>query len=190
MLRRTRLGLLDARALSAPGSEGASAVARAMAAELGWDDARAWTSAELATVAAARVAGALRGPGARRAPEPIAQPGAGARGCGVSDRELDLRGAGLREPVLMGIVNATPDSFSDSQGPKERGRAGRARPRSWPTTGPRSIDVGGESGRTDRAAVPEAEEAARVVPLVERPGGRGRHGVGGHLARRARRGRR
>ena len=39
MLRRTRLGLLDARRLTEPGSEGAAAVARAMAPELGWDDA-------------------------------------------------------------------------------------------------------------------------------------------------------
>jgi glycerol-3-phosphate dehydrogenase len=40
LLRRTRLGLLDARALSAPDSEGARRAARAMAGELGWDDAR------------------------------------------------------------------------------------------------------------------------------------------------------
>jgi glycerol-3-phosphate dehydrogenase len=40
LLRRTRLGLLDARALTAPGAESARAVALAMAAELGWDDAR------------------------------------------------------------------------------------------------------------------------------------------------------
>ncbi len=39
MLRRTRLGLLDARRLTEPGSEGARAVARAMAPELGWDEA-------------------------------------------------------------------------------------------------------------------------------------------------------
>jgi len=39
MLRRTRLGLLDARRLSEPGSKGAQAVARAMAPELGWDEA-------------------------------------------------------------------------------------------------------------------------------------------------------
>ncbi len=40
LLRRTRLGLLDARALTAPGAAGPRAVARAMGAELGWDDAR------------------------------------------------------------------------------------------------------------------------------------------------------
>jgi glycerol-3-phosphate dehydrogenase len=40
LLRRTRVGLLDARALVAPDSEGASRAARALAGELGWDEAR------------------------------------------------------------------------------------------------------------------------------------------------------
>ncbi|HLM26866.1 MAG TPA: glycerol-3-phosphate dehydrogenase/oxidase [Thermoleophilaceae bacterium] len=40
LLRRTRLGLLDARPLTGPGSEGAERAARAMATEKGWDDAR------------------------------------------------------------------------------------------------------------------------------------------------------
>jgi glycerol-3-phosphate dehydrogenase len=40
LLRRTRLGLLDARRLAVPGSEGARLAARAMGGELGWDDAR------------------------------------------------------------------------------------------------------------------------------------------------------
>jgi glycerol-3-phosphate dehydrogenase len=40
LLRRTRLGLLDARRLCEPGAEGPHAVARAMAGQLGWDEAR------------------------------------------------------------------------------------------------------------------------------------------------------
>jgi glycerol-3-phosphate dehydrogenase len=40
LLRRTRLGLLDARRLAAPGSEGALLAARAVGGELGWDEAR------------------------------------------------------------------------------------------------------------------------------------------------------
>jgi dihydropteroate synthase len=72
----------------------------------------------------------------------------------------------LKQPLLMGIVNATPDSFSDRQGDKsvaelvERGRALAAE-------GAAIIDVGGESGRTDREAGPVDLEAARVVPVVE-----------------------
>jgi glycerol-3-phosphate dehydrogenase len=46
LLRRTRLGLLDARRLSEDASEGAELVARAMGAELGWDDARCRTELE------------------------------------------------------------------------------------------------------------------------------------------------
>jgi dihydropteroate synthase len=82
---------------------------------------------------------------------------------------LRLRGRtlDLREPLLMGIVNATPDSFSDCQGRKELSElVGRAREQL--EAGAAIVDVGGESGRTDTEAVPVEEEVARVVPLVER----------------------
>jgi len=106
-------------------------------------------------------------------------------------RELDLA-----RPVLMGIVNATPDSFSDPQGPKELdelvaralgqiedgaaivdvgGESGRTDTEAVPVeahgmrdAGADLVDVGGESGVTDRPPVDEAAEIARVVPLVER----------------------
>ena len=77
-------------------------------------------------------------------------------------RELDLS-----QPVLMGIVNATPDSFSDRQGQKDVDELA-ARARELLDDGAAIVDVGGESGRTDTAAVPVEEEIARVVPLVER----------------------
>ena len=47
-------------------------------------------------------------------------------------------------------------------------RAGRARAQQLADEGAELIDVGGESGRTDRPVVPVEEELARVVPLVER----------------------
>ena len=67
---------------------------------------------------------------------------------------------------LMGIVNATPDSFSDPgrHDPGELAERGRA----LAQAGAAVVDVGGESGRTDREPVPEAVEAARVVPVIER----------------------
>jgi dihydropteroate synthase len=68
---------------------------------------------------------------------------------------------------LMGIVNATPDSFSDRQGPKSF-LSLVARALELVDAGASILDVGGESGRTDREAVPVDEEIARVVPLVER----------------------
>jgi dihydropteroate synthase len=80
----------------------------------------------------------------------------------LRDHVLDLS-----TPVLMGIVNATPDSFSDHQGPKRLDDlADRAL--AQVDAGAAIVDVGGESGRTDTSAVSVDEEAARVVPLVER----------------------
>jgi dihydropteroate synthase len=73
----------------------------------------------------------------------------------------------MSDPLLMGIVNATPDSFSDPQGEKSLD-ALVERARALAEAGAAIIDVGGESGRTDRAAVPVEEERARVVPLIER----------------------
>ena len=82
-------------------------------------------------------------------------------------RELELT-----QPVLMGIVNATPDSFSDRQGPKDLDEL-VARALELLDDGAAIVDVGGESGRTDTEPVPVEEEAARVVPLVERLAARG-----------------
>jgi dihydropteroate synthase len=68
---------------------------------------------------------------------------------------------------LMGIVNATPDSFSDPQGAKPLEEL-VDRAHELAGAGAEIVDVGGESGRTDRPAVPVEEEIERVVPLVER----------------------
>jgi dihydropteroate synthase len=82
-------------------------------------------------------------------------------------RELDVT-----QPVLMGIVNATPDSFSDRQGLKDVDEL-VARALEQLDDGAAIVDVGGESGRTDTEAVPVEEEIARAVPLVERLAARG-----------------
>jgi dihydropteroate synthase len=73
----------------------------------------------------------------------------------------------VSEPLLMGIVNATPDSFSDPQGDKTLD-ALVARAHGLAEEGAAIVDVGGESGRTDRPVVPVEEEQARVVGLIER----------------------
>jgi dihydropteroate synthase len=66
----------------------------------------------------------------------------------------------------MGIVNATPDSFSD--GGVERTLEDRiALAGKLLDAGAEIIDVGGESGVTNRPAVDAEEEARRVVPLIE-----------------------
>jgi dihydropteroate synthase len=70
------------------------------------------------------------------------------------------------EPLLMGIVNASPDSFSN---PGRRSRDQIVQHgRELAASGAALIDVGGESGRSDTQAVAEDEEAARVVPVIER----------------------
>jgi dihydropteroate synthase len=73
----------------------------------------------------------------------------------------------MSSPTLMGIVNATPDSFSDPQGKKSLEDLVEQAHR-LVEEGAGIVDVGGESGRTDREAVPIEEEQARVVPLIER----------------------
>jgi dihydropteroate synthase len=72
-----------------------------------------------------------------------------------------------RRPLVMGIVNANPDSFSDVvraetlERQVERGLALVAE-------GADLIDVGGESGVTYNESTPADEEVARIVPLVRR----------------------
>jgi dihydropteroate synthase len=69
-------------------------------------------------------------------------------------------------PWLMGIVNATPDSFSDGGG--ERSLEQRIDlARELIGAGAEIIDVGGESGVTNRPPVDAEEEARRVVPVIE-----------------------
>jgi dihydropteroate synthase len=66
----------------------------------------------------------------------------------------------------MGILNTTPDSVSDGERYLTLD-AQLERARELVAAGADLIDVGGESGRTDRAAVSEDDEIARVLPLVE-----------------------
>jgi dihydropteroate synthase len=66
----------------------------------------------------------------------------------------------------MGIVNATPDSFSDRQGAKDPAELVE-RGVGLVEDGAAILDVGGESGRTDTEAVEVDVEIERVVPVIE-----------------------
>jgi dihydropteroate synthase len=73
-------------------------------------------------------------------------------------------------PWLMGIVNATPDSFSDAGLHQTLGER-VALAASLLEAGADVNDIGGESGVTNRPAIAAEEEIARVVPLIERVAG-------------------
>jgi dihydropteroate synthase len=70
-------------------------------------------------------------------------------------------------PAVMGIVNVTPDSFSDG-GRFLEPDAAVAHGIELVAQGADALDVGGESTRPGAAPVPADEELARVVPVVER----------------------
>ena len=69
------------------------------------------------------------------------------------------------QPWLMGIVNATPDSFSDA-GLEQTTTARVKLAKRLLEDGAQIIDIGGESGVTNRPAVAAAEEIERVVPVI------------------------
>ena len=84
----------------------------------------------------------------------------------AGDHELEL---GPR-PLLMGIVNASPDSFSDG-GLHPTLDAQLQLARELLAAGADMLDIGGESATTVREPVPVDRELELVVPLVERVAG-------------------
>ena len=109
------------------------------------------------------------------APTPATQPASrqgGHLAPGTGHLELDtahwrIRGrvVALDRPVVMGILNVTPDSFSD--GGRFLGLDDAVRQaREMAAAGADLVDVGGESTRPGSAEVSADEEAARVVPVL------------------------
>jgi dihydropteroate synthase len=82
----------------------------------------------------------------------------------LRDRTLALQPG---RPLVMGIVNANPDSFSDAERTGTLDRQVR-RALALVADGADLVDVGGESGVTYNEATPPDVEMARIVPLVER----------------------
>ena len=73
----------------------------------------------------------------------------------------------LSRPVVMGILNVTPDSFSDG-GRYAGTEAALDRAAAMVAEGAAILDIGGESTRPGAEAVDEATENARVLPVIER----------------------
>jgi dihydropteroate synthase len=92
----------------------------------------------------------------RRAPE---SPLGGVLRCGGFLLPLD-------RPLLMGVVNVTPDSFSDG-GQYFEPQAAIAHGRKLIEEGADILDIGGESSRPGARAVAEHEELARVLPVLK-----------------------
>jgi dihydropteroate synthase len=70
-------------------------------------------------------------------------------------------------PVVMGILNLTPDSFSDG-GQFQDFDGAIAHAKAMVADGCDIVDVGGESTRPGATPVPEADELARIAPVLER----------------------
>ncbi|WP_026352811.1 dihydropteroate synthase [Solimonas variicoloris] len=80
--------------------------------------------------------------------------------------QLPRRTLPLDAPVVMGILNVTPDSFSDG-GRHRTVEAALRRAGEMIGEGAGIVDVGGESTRPGSEAVGESEEIDRVVPVIE-----------------------
>ena len=72
------------------------------------------------------------------------------------------------QPSVAGILNVTPDSFSDGGTLQDDPAAATSAGVAMAAAGAALIDVGGESTRPGAATVWEGDEIARVVPVVER----------------------
>lgn len=96
----------------------------------------------------------------------VEQWGAVVRQVPVAGGHLD----GTPHPLLMGIVNVTPDSFSDggtAYDPAEHPDRAVAHARALVEAGADLVDVGGESTRPGATPVDVDQELARVLPVVE-----------------------
>lgn len=86
--------------------------------------------------------------------------------CGARTIRLD-------QPQVMGILNMTPDSFSDGGQFLDDLQVAHDHAAAMLEAGAAIIDVGGESTRPGAAAVWEGDELKRVVPMIERLGAMG-----------------
>ncbi len=86
-----------------------------------------------------------------------------------SDYKIDCRGKTLDlggRTHVMGILNVTPDSFSDGGHYIDPGKA-LIHAREMAASGADIIDIGGESTRPGADAISEKEELRRIIPLIE-----------------------
>lgn len=80
--------------------------------------------------------------------------------------QLRTRRLDLSVPVVMGVLNVTPDSFSDG-GRFAAPAAAVSRAREMAAAGAVLLDIGGESTRPGAPSIGLADELARVLPVIE-----------------------
>ena len=80
----------------------------------------------------------------------------------IGNKEFDLK----NHAYVMGILNVTPDSFSDGGKWNDKGRAMR-HTQEMIEQGATIIDIGGESARPGYTLISDEEEISRVVPMIE-----------------------
>ena len=90
----------------------------------------------------------------------------------LTQRREPLLGRNWDRPLLMGIVNVTPDSFSESVSRRDPAAA-ISHAHSLIEAGADILDIGGESTRPGSGSVSEAEEIDRVVPVIGKVAGFG-----------------
>ncbi len=88
------------------------------------------------------------------------------------DARAPFAGIPLDRPRIMGIVNVTPDSFSDG-GDYAKPAHAAARALALAEEGADIVDIGGESTRPGAAAITVTEEIDRVMPAIEAAAGAG-----------------
>ena len=150
-----------------------TAAADAVAAGLAWRVAGGWTAATLAQIFVRKPTG-----GAERLIVPVAELSAWLAGNDgpaaarlrlLADRLRAARapwaGLALDRPQVMGIVNTTPDSFSDG-GEHLAAAAAIAHGLALRAAGAAILDVGGESTRPGAAPVSVEADIGRVVPVI------------------------
>ena len=81
--------------------------------------------------------------------------------------QLGERTVRLDQPQVVGILNVTPDSFSDGGKFLDRPEDGRDHAAAMLEAGAAIVDIGGESTRPGAPAVWEGDELERVIPAVE-----------------------
>ncbi|PCH74360.1 MAG: dihydropteroate synthase [Rhodobacteraceae bacterium] len=83
----------------------------------------------------------------------------------LSAARASIAGLDMGQPQIMGILNVTPDSFSDG-GRHNAPEAAIKAALGMIGQGAGMIDIGGESTRPGAALVPDSEEVARTVPVI------------------------